>query len=167
MEGLGRLGSNVRISIGASKKTIVGKKKDADRSGIGTRITGTAHSLSIARSKTLNYALLGTALNVMIMIGMTDPIGAITMIIGDLMDRLGGERQFMIGWGADSVYTIGLVIVLNIYLGTRQSLKKCPMHGFPMNSYSVETLILIGWSQGKVVAHRQGSRHFLHCVQMG
>jgi len=89
----------VRIGIGASKKTIAGKKNDADRSGIGTRITGTAHSLSIAGNKTLNYPLLGTTLNAMVMIGMTDPIGAITMMIGDLMGRLGGERQFMIGWG--------------------------------------------------------------------
>jgi len=157
----------VRIGIGASKKTIVGKKKDADRSGIDTMITGTALSLSIAGSRTLNYPMLGTALNVMVMIGMTDSIGAITLIIGDLMDRLGGERQFMIGWGADSVYTIGLVIVLNIFLGTRKSLKKWPMHEFPMNSYFVETLILIRWSQGKVVAHRQGSRHFPHGVQRG
>jgi len=57
------------------------------------------------------------------MIDMTDPIGAITMMIGNLMGRLGGERQFMIGWGADSVYTIGLVIVFNIFLGTGKSLK--------------------------------------------
>jgi len=142
----------VRIGIGASKKTIVGKKKDADRSGIGTRITGTAHSLSIAGSRTSSCPLLGTAVNAMVMIGMTDLIGSIRM---------------MIGWGADSEYTIGLVIVLNIFPGTRKSLKKWPMHEFPMNSYFVETLILIGWSQGKVVAHRQGSHHFLHGVQRG
>jgi len=35
----------------------------------------------------------------MVMIDMTDPIGAIKTMIGDLMGRLGGERQFMIGWG--------------------------------------------------------------------
>jgi len=66
----------------------------------------------------------------MVMIGMTDPINAITMIIGDLMDRLGGERQFMIGWGANSVYTIGLVIVLNIFPETRKSLKRWLMNEF-------------------------------------
>jgi len=33
----------------------------------------------------------------MVMIGMTDPIGAITMMIGDLIGRLGGERPIMIG----------------------------------------------------------------------
>ena len=82
----------MRIGIGASKKTIVGKKKDADRSGIDTRITGTACSLSIAGSRTLNYPLLEIAQSAMVMIGMTDPIGAITMMIGDLMGRLGGER---------------------------------------------------------------------------
>jgi len=41
------------------------------------------------------------------MIGMTDLIGVITMMIGDLMGRLGGKRPFMIGWGADSVCMIG------------------------------------------------------------
>jgi len=50
----------------------------------------------------------------MVMIGMTDPIGATTMMIGDLMGQLGGKRLFMIDWGADSMCTIGLVIVLNI-----------------------------------------------------
>jgi len=87
----------VRIGIGASKRTIIGKKKDADRSGIGTRITGIAHSLSIAGSRTSSYLLLGIALSAMVMIDMTDPTGAITMMIGDLMGRLGGERRFMIG----------------------------------------------------------------------
>jgi len=86
----------VRIGIGASKKTIIGKKKDADRSGIGTRITGTARSLSIAGSRTSSCLLLEIALSAMVMIGMTDPTGAITMMIGDLMGRLGGERWFMI-----------------------------------------------------------------------
>ena len=89
----------MKIGIGASKKIIVGKEKGADRSGIGTRITGTARSLSIAGSRTLNYPLLEIAVNAMVMIDVTDPIGAITMMIGDLMGRLGRERQFMIGWG--------------------------------------------------------------------
>jgi len=103
----------------------------------------------------------------MVMIDMTDPIGAIKMMIGDLMGRLGGEHQFMIDWGADSVYTIGLVIALNIFPGTRKSLKRWLMHEFPMSSYFVGTLILIGWSQGNVVAHWQGSHNFLHGVQRG
>ena len=157
----------MRIGIGASKKTIVGKKKDADRSGIGTRIIGTAHSLSIAGSRTFNYPLSRNALNAMVMIGMTGLVGSIKMMIGGLMGRLGRQRQFMIGLGADSVYTIGLVIALSIFPGTRKNLKKWPMHVFPMNSYFVETSILIGWSPGKVVAHRQGSHHFPHGVQKG
>jgi len=157
----------VRIGIGTSKKTTVGKKKDADKSGIGTRIIGTARSLSIAGSRTSNYPLLEIALNAMVMIDMTDLIGAIKMMISDLMGRLGGERPFMIGWGADSVFTIGLVIALNIFPGTRKSLKRWPMHEFPTSSYFVGTLILIGWSQGNVVAHRQGSHNFLHGVQRG
>jgi len=101
----------------------------------------------------------------MVMIDTTDAIGAIKMMTDDLMGRLGGERQFIIGWGADSVCTIGLVIVLIIFPGTRKSLKRWPMHEFPMSSYFVGTLILIGWSQGKVVTHRQGNHSFLDGVQ--
>jgi len=93
----------VKIGIGAGRKTIIGNKKDDDRSGMGTEITGTVRSLSIARSRILNYPLLEIALNAMVMIDMIDPIGAIMMMIGSLMGRLGGERQFMIGLGADSV----------------------------------------------------------------
>jgi len=75
----------VRIGIGASRKTIIGKKKDVVKSGIGTRITGTARSLSIAGSRTSSCPLLEIILSAMVMIGMTDPIDAITMMIGDLM----------------------------------------------------------------------------------
>jgi len=96
----------------------------------------------------------------MVMIGMTDPIDAITMMIGDLMGRLGGKRPFMIGWGADSVYTIGLAIVLNTFPGIRMSLRRWLMHEFLMSSYFAGMLIPIGWSQGNVVVHRQGSHHF-------
>jgi len=155
----------VKISIGASKKIIIGKKKDADGSGISTRITGTARSLSIAGSRTLNCPLLNIALNAMVMIGMTDLIGAIMMTIGDLMGQLGGERRLMIGWGADSVYTIGLVIVLDIFPGIRKNLRRWLMHEFPMSSYFAGMLILIGWSRGNIVVHRQGGHHFPHGVQ--
>jgi len=155
----------VRISTSTSRRVIVGKKKDAGRSGIGTRIIGTARSLSIAGSRTLNYPPLEIVLNAMVMIDMTDPIGAIKMMIGDLMGRLEGERQFMIGWGADSVYMIGLVIVLNIFPGTRKNLKRWPMHEFLMSSYFVGTLIFIRWSQEKAIAHLQDSHNFLHGVR--
>ena len=155
------------IGIGDRRRIIIGEKKDTDRNGISTRITGTAHSLSIARSRTSSCPPLGTALNAMVMIGMTDLICSIRMTIGGLMGRLGGERQFMIGWGTDSMYTIGLVIVLNIFPGTRKNLKRWPMHEFPMSSYSAEMPIPIGWSQENVVVHRQGSHNFLHGVQKG
>ena len=157
----------MRIGIGASKKTIIGKKKDADKNGIGTEITGIAHYLSIAGSRTLNYPLLVIALSAMVMIGMTEPIGAIRKIISDLMGRLEGERHFMIGWEAGSVCMIGLVIVFNIFQGTRRSLKRWQMCEFPMSSYFAGTPILIGWSQGNTVVHRQGSHHFPHGVQRG
>jgi len=155
----------MKIGIGASKKIIIRKKKDTDGSGIGTRITGTARSLSIAGSRTLNCPLLKIALSAMVMIGMTDLIGAIMMTIGDIMGRLGGERRFMIDWGADSVYTIGLVVVLDIFPGIKKNLRRWLMHEFSMSSYFAGTLILIGWSQGNIVVRRQGSHHFPHGVQ--
>jgi len=88
------------------------------------------------------------------MIGMTDLIGAITMTIGDLMGRLGEERLSTIGWGVGSVCTIGSAVVLDISLGTRKNLKKWLMLGLPMSSYFAGMPILIGWSQGKIIAHR-------------
>jgi len=93
------------------------------------------------------------------MIGMTKTISAIRKMIGDLMSRQDGERQFMIGWGAGSVCTIGLVIVLNIFPRIGKSLKRWLMHEFPMSSYFAGTLILIGWSQENIVIHRPGSQY--------
>jgi len=144
----------VRIDIGASKKIIIGKKKDADKNGIGTGITRIARSSFIVGRKISSFLLSETARNVMVMIGMTDQIGSIRTITAGLMGRLGGEHRFMIDWGAGSVCTIGLVIVLNIFPRTRKNLKRWLMHGFPMSSYFAGTLILIGWSQGRIIAHR-------------
>jgi len=155
----------VKIDIGANRRTIIGKRKDADRSGIDIKITGTARSLSIARSRISNYPPLETVLSVMVMIGMIDLIGSIRMMIDDLMSRLGGKLQFMIGWGAGSVCMIDLVTVSDIFSGTKRSSKRWLMHEFPMCSYFVGMLIPIEWSQGKIVAHRQGNHNFLHGVQ--
>jgi len=144
----------VRIGIGASKKTTIGREKDADRSGIGIEITGIVHSSFIVGRKISSFLLSETARNVMVTIGMTGPTGLITMIIGDLMGRLGGERRFMIGWGAGSACMIGLVTVLNIFPGTKKSLRRWLMHEFPMSSSFAGMPILIGWSQEKILAHR-------------
>ena len=142
----------MRIGIGASKRTIIRKREDADGSGIGIEITGIVHSSSIVGRKTSSFLLSEIVLSAMVMIGMTDPIGAIMMMIGDLMGRLGGERPFMTGWGAGSACMIGLVTVLNTFPGTRKSLKRWLMHGFPMSSYFAGMPILIRWSQGKTVS---------------
>jgi len=144
----------VKIGIGANRRIIVGKKKDAGRSGISIKIIGTARSLSAVGSKTLNCPLLETALGAMVMIGMIDLIGSIKTIIGDLMGRFGGELRFMIGWGAGSVCMIDLVTVSGIFLEIRWSLKKWQMHEFLMSLYFTEMLILIEWSQEKIVNHR-------------
>jgi len=89
----------VRIGIGASRRTIVGKRKDAGRSGIGIGITGIARSSFIVGRKISNFPLSGIVLSAMVMTGMTGPTGVIVMMIGDLMGRLGGEHPFTIGWG--------------------------------------------------------------------
>ena len=108
----------MKIGIGVNRRIVAEKRTNADRSGIGIKITGTARSLFIAGSKTLNCPLLETALNAMVMIGMIDLIGSIKTMIVDLMDQLGEELQFMIGWGAGSVYMIDLVTASDIFLGT-------------------------------------------------
>jgi hypothetical protein len=133
----------VRIGIGASRRIIGGEKKDADKSGIGTKITGITRSLSTVGSKTSSYPLLETALSAMVLIGMIDLIGSIRMMVGVLMGQLEEEPQFMIGWGADSACMTDLVNVLGIFPETKRSLRKWRMHGFPMSSYFAEMLILI------------------------
>ena len=89
----------MRNGIVANRGIIIGKRRDTDKSGIGIRITGTAHFSSIVGSKTSSYRLLETALNAMAMIGMIDQIGSIRTMTGVLMGRLGEELRFMIGWG--------------------------------------------------------------------
>jgi len=144
----------VKIGIDANRRIIIGKKKDAGKSGIDIKIIGTARSLSTVGNRTSNCPLLETALSAMVMIGMIDPIGSIKTMIDDLMGRLGEELQFMIGWGAGSVCMTDLVTVSGTFSGTKKNLKKWRMHEFPMNSYFVGILILIEWNQWKIVVHR-------------
>jgi len=142
------------IGIDANRRIIVGKKKDPDRNGIGTKIIGITRSLLTVGNRTSNCPLLETALSAMVMISMIDLIGSIKTMIGDLMGRLGEELRFMIGWGADLVCMIDLVTVLGTFLGTKRNLRRWQMHEFPMSSYSTGMLILIEWNQGKIVVHQ-------------
>jgi len=144
----------VRIGIGASKRTIAGKKKDAGRSGIGIGITGIARSSFIVARRISNFPLSEIVLSATVMTGTTGVIGAIITMIGDLMGRSGGEHPFMIGWGAGSACTTGLEIVLSIFQGARKNLKRWLMHGFLMSSYFAGMLTLLGGDQGKIVARR-------------
>jgi hypothetical protein len=144
----------VRIGIGASKRTIIGKKKDADRSGIGIENTRIVRSSFIVGRKILSFLLSETARNAMVMIGMIDQIGSIRTITAGLTGRLGEERRFMIGWGAGSACMIGLVTVLNTFPEAKRNLRRWLMHGFPMSSYSAGMAILIGWSQENIDVHR-------------
>jgi len=144
----------VRTGIGAGRKNTIRRRKDADKSGIGTEIIGIVRSSSIAGRRISSFLLSEITLSATVMIGMTGPTGAITMMIGGLMGRLEEERPFMIGWGAGSVCTTDLAIVFSIFLGTRRILKRWLMRGFPMSSFSVGMPILIGWSQERILAHR-------------
>jgi len=103
----------------------------------------------------------------MAMIDMIGPISTIMIMIDASMGRLEGEHPSVIGWGADSVCTTGLVIVSIIFLGARRSSRRWLMHEFPMNSYFVGMPIRIGWSRGKIIAQQQGGSRFLHGVQRG
>ena len=98
--GTRKHGSNMKIDIVVNKKINAERKKDTDKSEIGTKITGIAPSLFIVGSKTSSYQLLETALSAMVMIGMIDLIGSIRTMIAVSMGRSGEEPQFMIGWGA-------------------------------------------------------------------
>jgi len=134
----------VKIGTGVSKRIIVGKRKDADKNGIGTGITGIAHSSFIVRRKISNFPLSEIVPSATAMIGMIDPIGAITTTISDIMGRSEEERPFTIGWGAGSACTIGSAIEFNIFPGTRKNLKKWLILGFPTSSYFAGMPILIG-----------------------
>jgi len=144
----------MKISIVASRKIVAGKKKDVDKSGIGIKIIGIARSSSTVGSKTSSNQLLETVLSAMVIISMIDKIDDIKMIIGVLVGRLGEGHQFTIAWGADSVCMIGLVSVSVIFPETKRNLRRWRMREFPMSSYFVEMLILIGWNQGKIVINR-------------
>jgi len=73
------------IGIGASMRTIIRKKKDVDKSGIGIGITGIVRSSSIVGRKISSFLLSETAQNVMVIISMTDQIGSIKTITAGLM----------------------------------------------------------------------------------
>ena len=105
----------MKIGIVTNRKIVAGKKKDVDKSGIGIKIIGIAHSSSTVGSKTSNYQLLETTLSPMAIIGMIDQMGSIRTMIGVLVGRLEEGHQFMIGWGADSVSMTGLVSVSVIF----------------------------------------------------
>jgi len=134
----------VKTDIGASRRIIAGRRKDADRSGIGIGITGVARSSSIVGRRISSFPLSEIALSATVMIGTTDPIGTIVIMIGASMGRLEGEHPSMMGWEAGSACMIGLAVVSNIFPGTRKSSKRWPMYGFPMSLSSAGMPTLIG-----------------------
>jgi len=81
----------VKIGIAVSKRIDAEKKKDADKSGIGIKITGIARSSFTIGSKISNYQLSETALNAMVMIGMIGQIDDFRTTIDLLLDRSEGE----------------------------------------------------------------------------
>ena len=79
----------MRIDIGASRKIIAGKKKDADTSGIDIGIIGIVRSSSIVGRRISNSPLSEIALSAMVMIGTTGLTGTIVTMIGVSMGRFG------------------------------------------------------------------------------
>jgi len=118
----------VKIGIVANRKIIAGKKKDADKSGIGIKIIGNACFSSTVGSKTSSYQLLETALCAMVIIGMIDQIGDTRTMIGVSTGRLEEGHQSTIDWAAGSACMTGLVIVLVIFLETKRNLRRWQMH---------------------------------------
>jgi len=86
----------------------------------------------------------------MAIISMIGQIDDSRMMIDALMSRSEEGCQFMISWGADSVFMTGLVDVLSIFQGTKRSLKKWQIPGCPTNLFSAGMLAPIGWNQGRI-----------------
>jgi len=89
----------MKIGIAFSKKIDAKKKKGADKSGIGIKITRIAHFSFIFGKKISNCQLSETALSAMDIFSMIGQISNSRTMIDVLISRLGGECQFMIGWG--------------------------------------------------------------------
>jgi hypothetical protein len=59
------------------------------------------------------------------------------------MSRSGVKHQYMIGWGAGSVYMKDLVNALHIFQETRRNLKRWQTREFLMKKYFIGTLIYV------------------------
>ena len=75
----------MKIGIADSKRIDAEKMKDADKSGIGIKITRIACSLFIAGNKILNCQLSEAVPNAMVMIGIIGQIDDFRTIIDVLM----------------------------------------------------------------------------------
>jgi len=157
----------VKIGIADSKRIDAKKKKGAGKSGIHIELIGIARSLFIAGNKTSSCRLYEIVLSAMATIGMISQINGSKTMISVSLDRSEGECKSMIGWGAGSVCMIDLVNVLVIFQETKRNLKKWQKHGFPMNLYSVEMLILIGWSQGRLAINHCEGHSFSNGAKKG
>ena len=150
----------MKIDIADNRRIDTAKKKGADKSEIGIKITRIACSSFTIGSKISSYRLSETALSAMVIISMIGQIDDSKTMIDALMGRSGGGCQFMIGWGAGLVCMTSLSNMLVIFQGTKRSLKGWQMHGFPMNLYFAEMLTLVGWNQGKFTINQHGEQSF-------
>ena len=110
----------MRTDIDDSRNRGIGKNR------IDIKITGTARFSSIAGNKASNCQLLKIVLSAMVTIKPISQKGGFSLVIGvcPLMSRLEVDHQYMIGWGAGSVYMNGLVSVLAIFQGIKKSSRK-------------------------------------------
>ena len=87
---IGKHGSNVKIGIAVSKRIDAERKKDTDKSAIGTKIIGITRSSFTIGSKISSYRLSETALSAMVIISIIDQIDDSGTMIDALMSRSGG-----------------------------------------------------------------------------
>jgi hypothetical protein len=142
------------------------KRKDVKKSGIGIRIIGIVHFLFIVGKKVLSYLLLKivqSAMAIMELIILQEGFNLVIKVCS-LMSRSEGKRQYMIGWGAGSVCTKGLVNALHIFQGTKKNSKRWQMQESLMKKYFTGIPIYVVWRQLGLIS-QFGKLSFLSGVQ--
>jgi hypothetical protein len=102
----------------------------------------------------------------MVIMGLIVQKGGFNLVIKvcSLMSQSEVKHQYMIGWGAGSMYMRGLVNVLHIFLETKRNLKRWQMQEFLMKKYFIGILIYVVWSQPGPTS-QYGKLNFLNGVQ--
>ena len=108
----------MKISISVSRK------KGIEKSGIGIKIIGIAHSSFTVGNEILSCRLLKTVPNVLVTVNMIGRIWDSSPMIDISMSRSGEGRQYMIGWGVGLMCMKDLVDMSIISQGIKKNLKR-------------------------------------------